>query len=78
MIVQGDVARLPPESTKYLVVVRSESVDAGLPRYLKTKYVIHWPSTSNMETTNRQVLLQEIFNVAPVPMPKLGRPPIFL
>lgn len=43
MIIQGDMGTLPPESTKYLVVVRAPSVAEGLPVYLKTKFAIHCP-----------------------------------
>jgi hypothetical protein len=75
MIVQGDIAGLPPESTKYLVIVRSEKVDDGLPRYLKTKFVIHWPKKTSDER-NRQLLLRELYNI--VTVPPLGRKPVFL
>jgi hypothetical protein len=66
MIIQGDIAQLPPESTKYLIVVRSPTLDAGLPHYLRTKYVIHWPKTS-VDDKNRDLLIQDIFNDLPVP-----------
>jgi hypothetical protein len=66
MIIQGDIVGLPPESTKYLIVVRSPTVDTGLPHYLRTKYVIHWPNTS-IDDENRALLLREIFNDLPVP-----------
>lgn len=74
MIVQGDIARLPPESTKYLVVVRSQNVDDGLPQFLKTKLVIHWPNATGDEA-NRNLLLLEIFNA--VQVPPIGRRPTF-
>jgi len=41
MIIQGDIASLPPDSTKYQVIVRSESLNDGLPLFLKTRYVYH-------------------------------------
>jgi TIR domain len=75
MIVQGDVARLPPESTKYLVVVRSQKVDDGLPQYLKTKFIIHWPHEIT-EETNRRLLLKELFDA--VRVPPIGARPTFL
>jgi len=34
MIVQGDMMQLPPDSVKYLVIVRSKDINSGLPRYL--------------------------------------------
>ncbi|MCE1253572.1 MAG: TIR domain-containing protein, partial [Anaerolineae bacterium] len=41
MIIQGDIANLPPDSTKYQVVVRTEKFQDGMPLYLKTKYAFH-------------------------------------
>lgn len=77
MIVQGDISRLPPESTKYLVIVRSTHVDDGLPVYLKTKFVIHWPvENTDVEEENRMLLLREVFDF--IPVPPLGPRPLFL
>jgi TIR domain len=75
MIVQGDMASLPAESTKYVVIVPSEKIDNGLPRYLKTKFVIHWPE-NNVDKKNREILLRELYDV--VKIPPLGRKPVFL
>jgi len=75
MIVQGDIARLPPDSTKYVVIVRSGTVDGGLPRYLKTKFVVHWPDAA-VDGKNRQLLLRELFDF--VPIPPLGQRPLAL
>jgi TIR domain len=74
MIVQGDIASLPLESTKYLVVVRSKKVEDGLPRYLKTKFVIHWPDGTSDEH-NRQILLRELYNI--INIPPIGKKPMF-
>jgi hypothetical protein len=74
MIVQGDIGRQPPESTKYLVVVRSRRVDDGLPRSLQTKYVIHWPTADPVtDDQNRKILLRELFDY--VPIPRWGKGP---
>lgn len=43
MVIQGDMGKLPPDSTKYLVIVRTSEFDHGLPLYLKTKFAIHSP-----------------------------------
>jgi hypothetical protein len=75
MLVQGDMANLPPDSTKYVVIVRGDNVDAGLPRFLKTKFVIHWPKKTSDER-NRQTLLRELYNV--VKIPALGKKPVFV
>jgi hypothetical protein len=75
MIVQGDMYRLPPDSTKYLVIVRSEDVDKGLPAYLKTKFVLHWNSQTSDEE-KRESLLRELYNV--IKIPPLGKKPVFV
>lgn len=75
MIVQGDIAQQPPESPKYFVVVTSRVVDEGLPRYLKTKFVIHWPDASTDER-NHQILLRELYNVSKIP--PIGERPVFV
>ena len=75
MIVQGDIAKQPPDSTKYLIVVRSDPVDAGLPPFLMTKFVIHWPDAT-YDDDNRRVLLQELYNV--IEAPPLGPRPLFI
>lgn len=75
MIIQGDMSRQPPESTKYLTIVKAENIDDGLPIYLKSKYVIHWNSKTK-EIVNRQRLLNELLNV--VEEPQIGVAPVFL
>jgi len=75
MIVQGDLAQLPPESTKYLVIVRGQHVEHSLPKYLKTKFVIHWPGQT-VDERNKQTLLCELYDV--VRIPPLGQKPVFL
>lgn len=42
-IIQGDMLNLPPENTKYIVVVRGEDFSSSVPSYLKAKFAIHWP-----------------------------------
>lgn len=75
MIIQGDIARLPPEATKYLVIVKNPTVDEGLPRYLRTKFVIHWPDAS-ADHKNRDLLLRELFDAVNVPV--IGPRPVLL
>jgi hypothetical protein len=62
MIIQGDLAQLPPENTKYQIVVRSEALDDGLPIYLKTKYVFHC-KPSDSENSFREELVKELFDL---------------
>lgn len=62
MIIQGDIARLPPESTKYQVIVRAECLDDGLPLYLKTRYVFH-AKPSDASDSFRQELMKELLGL---------------
>jgi hypothetical protein len=75
MIVQGDMATLPANSTKYLVIVRTKEIQKGLPKYLRTKFVIHWTGKSS-EKRNCQTLLHELYNV--VKIPPIGPKPVFV
>ena len=62
MIIQGDIAGLPPDSTKYQVIVRSESLEEGLPIYLKTRYAFH-ARPSEQQQTFREDLVKELLNL---------------
>lgn len=64
MIIQGDIANLPPDSTKYQVIVRAEEVDKGLPVYLKTRYAFH-ARPSDTAQSFREELLREILDLPP-------------
>jgi hypothetical protein len=75
MVIQGDMAKLPPGSTNYLVIVHSKDIDAGLPQYLKTKFVIHW-SEHVEDARNRDLLLRELYNIERVP--EIGPRPFYL
>lgn len=62
MIIQGDIARLPSESTKYQVVVRSESLEDGLPLYLRTRYAFHCKPTQ-LQNSFREDLVKELLDL---------------
>ena len=62
MIIQGDVANLPPNSTKYQVVVRTEDINQGLPLYLKTKYAFH-ARPSDQTFSFREELVRELLDL---------------
>ena len=62
MIIQGDIANMPPDSTKYQVVVRAEDVNLGLPTYLKTRYAFHAPASDSSQSF-RSELLREILDL---------------
>lgn len=74
MLIQGDMSNLPPQSTKYLVIVREDAFDSGVPRYLKTKFSMHWKSDSD-EDELRKDLLKELYDVSLEP--PLGTPPAY-
>jgi hypothetical protein len=62
MIIQGDLARQAPDSTKYQVVVRSEDLSSGLPAYLRTRYAFH-AKPSDTTHSFRDELIREILNL---------------
>lgn len=62
MIIQGDVANLPPDSTKYQVVVRAEDIQQGLPMYLKTKFAFH-ARPSDKSNSFQKELLRELLEL---------------
>jgi len=62
MIIQGDVANLPPDSTKYQVVVRAEDISQGLPMYLRTKFAFH-ARPSDINQSFRDELVRELLDL---------------
>jgi hypothetical protein len=62
MIIQGDIANLPPDSTRYQIVVRAKEIANGLPLYLKTRYAFH-ARPSDVTQTFREDLLREIMDL---------------
>jgi len=62
MIIQGDMASLPADSTKYQVVVRAPELDKGLPLYLRTKYAFHI-SNKLQDDVFKQELVKELLDV---------------
>lgn len=62
MIIQGDVANLSPDSTKYQVVVRAEDINNGLPMYLRTKYAFH-ARPSDTKQSFREELVRELLDL---------------
>lgn len=72
MLIQGDISQLPPDTRKYLVIVRENDFGEGIPRYLKTRFSIHW-SDQAIEDQLRQDLLKELYDVELAP--PIGKPP---
>lgn len=62
MIIQGDLANQPPDSTKYQVVVRADEISKGLPMYLLTKYAFHAPN-SDAKLSFKEELLRELLDL---------------
>jgi hypothetical protein len=62
MIIQGDIAGLPPDSTKYQVVVRAPELDKGLPTYLRTRYAFHAPGPVQ-DQAFREELVKELLDL---------------
>lgn len=62
MIIQGDIASLPPDSTKYQIIVKSGDILAGIPMYLKTRYAFHAPPT-DVNQNFRAELLHELLDL---------------
>lgn len=62
MIIQGDIANLPPDSTKYQVIVREENISQGLPMYLKTKFAFH-ACPSDKGKSFRDELVRELLDL---------------
>lgn len=58
MIIQGDLAQLPADSTKYQVIVRSESLNDGLPLYLKTRYAFHSKPSNNPDSFREELVIE--------------------
>lgn len=58
MIIQGDIAAQPPDSTKYQVIVRAENLTAGLPQYLRTRYAFHAPPSDPAEAFREELLIE--------------------
>jgi hypothetical protein len=64
MLIQGDMARISPDSTKYQVVVRANQLDDGLPFYLQTRYAFHAPQ---QDERFRAELLHELLDLPIAP-----------
>ncbi len=62
MVIQGDIANLPPDSTKYQVIVRAEDMNRGLPLYLKTRFAFH-AKLSDPSDSFREELVKELLDL---------------
>jgi hypothetical protein len=62
MVIQGDIANLSPDSTKYQVIVHAEDMNAGLPLYLKTRFAFH-AKPSDPDDLFREDLVKELLDL---------------
>jgi hypothetical protein len=62
MVIQGDLANLPPDSTKYQVIVCADSLNDGLPLYLKTRYAFHARPSEPVQNL-REELVKELLDL---------------
>ncbi|WP_395375795.1 toll/interleukin-1 receptor domain-containing protein [Marinicella sp. W31] len=76
MLIQGDMSQQPPDSRKYLIIVREDEFQKGVPNFLKTKFAIHWTGNEN-EAILRDDLLKEIYDIELAP-PIGSAPSIFV
>lgn len=58
MIIQGDIAKLPPDSTKYQIIVRSNNIEDGIPMYLNTKYAFHAPHGNDVTSFGNELVVE--------------------
>ncbi len=72
MLIQGDMAQQQSDSRKYVVIVRENDFNDGVPAFLKTKFSIHW-SSNQKEDQLRDDLLKELYDVELAP--PIGAPP---
>lgn len=75
MIIQGDMSSRGPDDYRYIVLVREDHFSSGVPRYLKTKYCIHWTSDGE-ESVLKSELLKELYSIEKAP--PIGQPPVFV
>jgi hypothetical protein len=62
IVIQGDIASLPPDSTKYQVIVRAEDMNSGLPLYLKNKFAFH-AKLSDLADSFLEELVKELLDL---------------
>lgn len=65
-LVQGDLYRLGPESTKYVVVAKDTDLDSCMPTFLRDRLAIHWRDDSDA-ARYRSILMDALLNVTNEP-----------
>lgn len=74
MVIQGDMSKLPPDNTKYLVVVRASSLERAVPLYLRTKFALHCPPSQDIRQLVSQLVkeINEDYHIPEVAQPLLS------
>jgi hypothetical protein len=74
-LISGDLLTRTADDRKYLVIARTRDLRVGVPMFLKSKLMIHWPDDAK-DATCRELLLRELYGKLPTE-PPLGPPPLF-
>ena len=62
MVIQGDMLSQGEAKTKYVALVREESVDKGLPIYMKSKLALHWKKQEGIDEQEFRELMITLFD----------------
>ena len=62
MVIQGDMLSQGEAKTKYVALVREESVDKGLPIYMKSKLALHWKKQEGIDEREFRELMITLFD----------------
>jgi hypothetical protein len=74
-LIAGDLLTDSADEQKYLVIARTPDVRSGVPMFLKSKFVIHWPDDTVVSTCFDR-LLRALYDKTAT-APPLGPPPLF-
>lgn len=61
MIIQGDMLAQGENNQKYIAICREETVDDAIPLYLKSKYVLDWGKSIEVDSSKLNELIMYIF-----------------
>lgn len=62
MVIQGDMLTQGETRAKYIALVREESVDKGLPIYMKSKLALHWKKAEGIDEEELRELMVTLFD----------------
>lgn len=77
-LVQGDLLTRGSENiSRYIPIIRSQSIPIGVPSFLRSAYGIHWPPLETNEYARKQELLRSLYQ-AEEEAPEIGKPPPYI